>query len=177
MDDNMLTCDFIKTPIGYVTIYSNETGLISNIEISENLLGKAKIVKNNDTINFFKNELELFFSTRKSIDISIEMLDFSTLSGFSLKVLTVLKTVPLGKVISYGKLAELSGFLNASRAVGSVMKNNPFPLVIPCHRVIKADLNIGNFNSGVENKIKLLTHELSPGSIVNNKITSSDFLI
>lgn len=175
----MLSYDFIKTSIGYVTIYSNDNdlGLISSVKISEKAPDNSKIVKNNESVKFLKNELELFFSLRKPIDIALEMLDFSPLNIFSRKVLSVLKAVPLGKVISYGKLAELSGYPNASRAVGTVMKNNPFPLIIPCHRVIKSDFSIGNFNSGVENKLKLLRHELGNASILNNKINSSDFML
>ena len=57
---------------------------------------------------------------------------------FETVVLDHLSRVPAGKVISYGSLAERSGYPRAARAVGSLMARNPFPLFYPCHRVIRA---------------------------------------
>lgn len=88
--------------------------------------------------------------------------DWAQLSPFARHVLHILKKkVPPGKTISYGKLAELSGHPKAARAVGSVMANNPFPLVFPCHRVIKSDGSLGQFGSGPELKENLLALENS----------------
>jgi O-6-methylguanine DNA methyltransferase len=55
--------------------------------------------------------------------------------------------IPKGKVITYGKLAEHSCLKNASRAVGNAMARNPLPLVIPCHRVVRSTLQVGNYGS------------------------------
>lgn len=67
--------------------------------------------------------------------------------------------VAFGQTVSYGQLAALSGNSNASRAVGSAMKNNCLPLIIPCHRVIKADGKMGHFSCGNTVKEWLLKHE------------------
>ncbi|XP_015912460.1 methylated-DNA--protein-cysteine methyltransferase [Parasteatoda tepidariorum] len=72
---------------------------------------------------------------------------------------TLFTCVPFGTSISYGGLAELSGNSSASRAVGTAMKNNPVPILIPCHRVIKSDGSIGHYSGGNGVKEWLLKHE------------------
>jgi methylated-DNA-[protein]-cysteine S-methyltransferase len=93
----------------------------------------------------------------------------ATLSPYQQAILRILAEVPQGKVTTYGDLAkELAKrnpkwSPNASRAVGTTMKNNLCGPQIPCHRVIKSDGNIGNFRGGekgaVEEKIGMLRNE------------------
>lgn len=79
---------------------------------------------------------------------------------FSEKVLkTLFYRVNPGERISYKSLASLAGNANAQRAVGSIMRKNPIAILIPCHRVIKTNESIGNYNGGVEIKQWLLDHE------------------
>ena len=61
---------------------------------------------------------------------------------------TLAEGVPWGEVVSYGELAVLSGRPRAARAVGSEMRNNPIPFVIPCHRVVAAGNRIGGYGGG-----------------------------
>jgi branched-chain amino acid transport system ATP-binding protein len=68
--------------------------------------------------------------------------------------------IQYGTTISYSKLASLAGYEGAARAVGNVMRLNPFPLIVPCHRVIKANGDIGNFVYGKRYKKRLLTLEM-----------------
>ena len=69
-----------------------------------------------------------------------------------------LKQVPKGKVVTYKAIAEKLN-TKAYRAVGNAMNKNPNPIKVPCHRVIKANGEIGGFASGIANKIKLLKSE------------------
>ena len=80
---------------------------------------------------------------------------------FQQKVLATLRSVTHGKKISYGQLATLSGSPKAARAIGSVMAINPMPLIIPCHRVIKADGRLGHFSApgGANTKKRMLELE------------------
>ncbi|MBE8190045.1 MAG: MGMT family protein [Candidatus Thioglobus sp.] len=83
-----------------------------------------------------------------------------------------LKTkVPAGKVTTYGGLAKLMvGNPNAGRAVGSAMNKNPFAPEVPCHRVVKANGDLGGFNQGSETKIQRLKFEgvsVTHGKIVD----------
>ncbi len=84
--------------------------------------------------------------------------DFSAVSGFQQRVLIALLSLPT-KTISYSELAQLAGSPRASRAVGNAMNQNPFPIFIPCHRVIRADGDLGQYAWGQGWKSKLLTHE------------------
>ena len=66
-----------------------------------------------------------------------------------------------GQTVSYGELARLCGKNGAARAVGTAMATNEIPLVVPCHRVVKADGSLGNYSKAKMNKMKewLLKHE------------------
>lgn len=77
---------------------------------------------------------------------------------FKERVLDIVRKIPEGKVKTYKQVAELAGSPNASRAVGSILKTNYNPK-IPCHRVIRSDGLVGEYNRGRENKIKLLRKE------------------
>ena len=69
-------------------------------------------------------------------------------------------TIPRGQVRPYQWLAQEAGKPGAARAVGSTMANNPVPLIVPCHRVVRADGSIGQYSlGGVENKRLLLAVE------------------
>jgi len=66
---------------------------------------------------------------------------------FGKAVLTACRKVQYGQTISYGKLAALAGKAKAGRAVGNILAKNPVPLIIPCHRVIRKDGQIGGFSA------------------------------
>ncbi len=62
-----------------------------------------------------------------------------------------------GFVASYGKIARASG--GSPRSVGQVMRLNPYPLIIPCHRVIRSDFSIGGYSRDIRGKLELLIRE------------------
>jgi methylated-DNA-[protein]-cysteine S-methyltransferase len=88
-------------------------------------------------------------------------LDWSLItSPFQKQVLlTLMKNIPFGRTTSYGQLARLSGREGASRAVGWAMSRNPWPVIVPCHRVLTGKGGIGGFSSGLALKKTLLTLE------------------
>lgn len=88
---------------------------------------------------------EYFQGARKRFTVR---LDDTGLSGFSRNVHQALLEIPYGSLVSYGELASLAGRPGAARAVGRVMSANPFPLVVPCHRVINADGLPGQYSGG-----------------------------
>jgi len=85
------------------------------------------------------------FLDGKTRDLSRLPIDLPECPAFSKKVLLAARSIPWGKAVSYGRLAAMAGNPAGIRAAASVMRNNPFPLVIPCHRVIKSDGSIGGF--------------------------------
>ncbi len=67
--------------------------------------------------------------------------------------------VPKGKVTTYGELAKAVGLKNGQRAIGRIMNKNPYPVIIPCHRVINSNGKIGGYAYGYDVKNKMLTKE------------------
>lgn len=99
------------------------------------------------------------FLTGNAIDFKLENLDFGSLKGFARRVLLADGKIPRGRVMTYGGLAASVGVPGGARAAGNVMAGNPFPLVIPCHRVIRSDGSLGGFGGGAEMKKILLRLE------------------
>lgn len=88
-------------------------------------------------------------------------LDFTGLSPFATAVLRQLQQVPYATTVSYGELAARVGSPQAARAVGRVMAGNPWPLIIPCHRVVAGSGRLGGYSGvgGVSTKQWLLDFE------------------
>ena len=81
------------------------------------------------------------------------------------KVYKKLLEVPKGKITTYGELAKAVGLKNGQRVVGKIMNKNPYPVIIPCHRVVKSDGKIGGYAYGEEIKSDMLTRE---GIVIKN---------
>lgn len=87
-------------------------------------------------------------------------LDLEGTTAFQRRVWQRLGEIPRGRVASYGDLArELGGGPGAARAVGGAVGSNPLPVVIPCHRVVRADGGLGGFGGGLPRKAALLRLE------------------
>ena len=91
--------------------------------------------------------------------MSRQKLDLSGFTPFQRNVYAVLRKIPVGKTVTYGELAKRAGYLGAARAVGTAMKKNRLPLVIPCHRVIPASGGLGEYAAGKKWKRFLLAWE------------------
>ena len=79
--------------------------------------------------------------------------------NFQEKVYAVVKKIPKGKVMTYGEVAKKIGLPKSARAVGTVLSKNYDPK-IPCHRVIRSDGKIGNYNrGGMKSKLAILKKE------------------
>jgi len=86
--------------------------------------------------------------------------------------------VPEGKVTTYGELARAAGKPKASRLIGQILNRNPDPIVVPCHRVVKSDGNVGGYAYGSSAKSKLLTKDgvrISKGKILDFESTRYRF--
>jgi O-6-methylguanine DNA methyltransferase len=116
---------------------------------------------------FCKKFYEELFLSNKEISIKAGIKG----SHFFIKILSALSDTNPGELISYKKLGEKAGFSNAQRAVGTAMKNNPLPYLIPCHRVIKSDLRLGFYSGGIERKIIYILRENNQS--VPKKISAS----
>lgn len=88
-----------------------------------------------------------------------EMLDRARVYGFDRRVLIEASKIPKGSTISYKELARLAGRPRAWRAVGSALNRNPYPILIPCHRVVRSDGRPGGYKLGAAKKRMLLAGE------------------
>jgi methylated-DNA-[protein]-cysteine S-methyltransferase len=90
---------------------------------------------------------------------------------FNFLVWSACKKIPKGKVSTYKEIAKAIGKPKAFRAVGNALNKNPFSPVVPCHRVVKSNGELGGFSSGKLKKKRLLESE----GIVFEKTKIKDF--
>ena len=81
------------------------------------------------------------------------------MTPFARKVYHVVSTIPIGETRSYKWVAAKAGSPRACRAVGQILKHNPWPVIIPCHRVIANDRTLGGYAFGARKKKLLLEQE------------------
>ena len=144
----------VHTPIGWVKI-SEEGGFLTEVTYLEDTPQFA--VSSTPLLENTKQQLQEYFDgTRKSFDLPLNI----TGSDFNKAVLNQLAKVPYGETVTYGQLAQLCGHPKAARAVGTVMRKNPFMIILPCHRVLQSGNKLGNYSAGgAVNKDWLLTFE------------------
>ncbi|MFZ3007855.1 MAG: methylated-DNA--[protein]-cysteine S-methyltransferase [Phenylobacterium sp.] len=94
-------------------------------------------------------------------DLADIVLDMGSLSDFQRAVYAIGRAIPPGETLTYGEVAKRLGDPAASRAVGEAMGKNPFPILMPCHRVQGADGKLGGFSApgGGVTKLRLLEIE------------------
>jgi methylated-DNA-[protein]-cysteine S-methyltransferase len=85
------------------------------------------------------------FYNGKGKRVSLRIVDLSSVSSFRRDIYNLLCKIPLGKVTTYGAIAQKLGGKRYARAVGTAVATNPLPLIIPCHRVVSASLKVGNY--------------------------------
>jgi methylated-DNA-[protein]-cysteine S-methyltransferase len=99
---------------------------------------------------------EYFAGVRRRFDLRV---DRRLIRGIAREVLAATARVPFGGTATYGEIAERIGNPHAARAVGNALGANPIPVVIPCHRVLRAGGSLGGYGGGPDRKRALLTLE------------------
>ena len=97
----------------------------------------------------------------KPADLRSVALDFEHVSDFHRRVYEITRAIPRGATLTYGDIARRLGDLTLARAVGQALGHNPFPLIVPCHRVIARGNALGGFSAhgGTTTKQRLLEIE------------------
>jgi methylated-DNA-[protein]-cysteine S-methyltransferase len=97
----------------------------------------------------------------EAVDFSGVTLDMKQLPAFPRRVYEVVRTIPCGATLTYGEIAKRLGVPAEAREVGEAMGRNPFPIIVPCHRVLAAGGKLGGFSApgGVATKRRLLAIE------------------
>ena len=138
-------------PIGRLKIETKNNKIIKIVEVKEPITNT-----NDKLLNKVIRELnEYFIGKRKDFSFSVEL----TGTEFEKLVLKHLMNVKYGSMTSYSKIAEDVKSKTYSRAVARVVANNQLLIIVPCHRVVRKDGNIGGFRLGEENKRYLLNLE------------------
>lgn len=160
--------DIFKTKWGWFGVLECESGLVRSHlpaahkeAVQSRLLSGIEAAKQDKKrFSDLKNAILNYYVGRPT-DFKNVKIDLGDLTEFQQKVLNTLRRVQYGTTISYGELAKLAGSPRGGRAIGTVMAANPLPLIIPCHRVIKADGTPGHFSApgGTETKIRMLKLE------------------
>ncbi|AKE91762.1 methylated-DNA--[protein]-cysteine S-methyltransferase [Rhodococcus aetherivorans] len=99
---------------------------------------------------------EYFRGARTAFDLP---LDLRLARGFRREVITHLPRIGYGRTASYAEVAAVAGSPRAVRAVGTACARNPLPVVLPCHRVVRSDGDLGRYVGGVDAKRALLRLE------------------
>lgn len=99
---------------------------------------------------------EYFLGKRKRFSVPV---DLTSATNFQKSVWNMLCKIPYGKTISYKEIARRIGKPKAVRAVGNACAQNPVPVLIPCHRVIRSNGKLGGFSAGLDVKRRLLEIE------------------
>jgi O-6-methylguanine DNA methyltransferase len=154
--------DLYESAIGDVAVTFNPDG-VSSLDIADDTFNKRFEAR-------FGRKLiraEAPSSWGRHIPAAIEagrpgklVIDLRSVTPFQAEVLARTATIPKGEVRPYSWLAREVDRPGAVRAAGSAVARNPIPLIIPCHRVVRADGHIGNYSlGGPQNKHDLLEHE------------------
>ena len=150
---------FVDSPIGVLELEA-ESNFISRIKFKEgNSLQLCKENKENGQspilVKASRQIDEYFYGNRKLFEIPFKL----NVPPFYKKVLLEVKKVKYGETASYGMISRMVGNNKAVRAVGTANAKNPLPLIIPCHRIISSNGNIGGYSGGLDKKLYLLDHE------------------
>ncbi len=151
----------------YGTLVADESGILEFV---------LPVPKNDDAVNSIRKRYpgiaekdtaalmharELIKVYFNGLEVDFRKIPVSTgkLTDFAQKVLKAVSQIPYGRTSTYRRIASEIGDPDAARAVGNALNKNPVPLIIPCHRVIQSDGEIGGFSAGLEWKMKLLNIE------------------
>jgi methylated-DNA-[protein]-cysteine S-methyltransferase len=99
------------------------------------------------------------FLSGEPLAFNLEMIALEVCGEFQQKVLLAEYGIPRGWVSTYGQIARHIGAAGGGRAAGRALATNPFPIIIPCHRAVRADGELGGYQGGTKMKQKILEME------------------
>jgi O-6-methylguanine DNA methyltransferase len=170
MGNSVLTLILFNTAKGYMGLLGSEKGLRRVIlprQKPENVVDIASIghifsCDNNSTcLGDLPLRLVLYFEGKRT-EFN-DPLDLEGATEYQKKIWDAARQIPYGTTISYSWLAQMAGNYKSARAAGNALARNPVPIVVPCHRVISSNNQLGGFSNGLEMKKYLIELE-SPGN-------------
>jgi O-6-methylguanine DNA methyltransferase len=172
-DSDPLTLQWVASPVGPLLIGAT-TDALELLEFSETdaldlqltrirkHFGRFLARGRNQILDRLRTQLmEYFDGTRRAFELPLRYRG----SPFQERVWTDLQAIPYGETCSYGAIAKRLGDPGAMRAVGAANGVNPIAIVIPCHRVVNANGELGGYGGGLWRKRILLDLERGQGSL------------
>jgi len=155
-----LQYSILKTELGKFGILASKSNLIK-IHLPNKIPLSMKLTDPNSYTPFMKNVIDqmnqYFLGSRKEFDIKIKL----ELAPFYEKVLNEVSKIPYGQTFSYKKIARNLQNPKAFRAVANANAINPIPIIIPCHRVILSNGDLGQYGGGELMKKILVQNEIN----------------
>lgn len=155
---DMLKYAVVSAPIGSVIIVAEQRGsaddAVHAIHLTRRAADEARAwagdrypeaKHDSRLLSAFQSQLRDYFSG-KPVRFSLDP-DLTGMTAFQQKALTACAALDYGQTATYGELAQRIGKLRAARAIGGAMSRNPFPLLIPCHRVVGCNGSLGGFSA------------------------------
>jgi methylated-DNA-[protein]-cysteine S-methyltransferase len=157
----------VDSPLGPLVVATTPRGLVrvayaereSRDEVLEDLAARVspRVLEAPARVDEPRRELDEYFAGRRTkFDLPI---DWSSLRGFTLKVLRETARIDFGELRSYADVASAAGSPRAVRAAGNALGANPMPVVVPCHRVVRTGGALGGYTGGLERTEFLLRLE------------------
>lgn len=163
---NRVTSTEYDSPVGPILLTFVDDALVRlNVALDGLELARAEIAHrlgvvpehHQPTDHPLVSQLEEYFDgTRRAFDVA---LDWRFARGFTRAALEATLEIPYGEVASYGEVSMMAGVARAARAVGTACASSPFSIVVPVHRVVRADGSIGEYGGHPEVKEYLLSLE------------------
>ncbi len=138
--------------IARISLFYHKSDLYAYLETREN-----RIEQSSTLLECLKKDL-LSYVQREKISFINYPLKMDNYSYFLIRIWTLTQGIPYGELRSYKWLSERAD-IKGYRAVGTALARNPFPILVPCHRVIKKNGDLGGYSAGLEIKKKLLKIE------------------
>jgi methylated-DNA-[protein]-cysteine S-methyltransferase len=160
----------IKTAFGSTGIIWGKNGMrveVYRILLPQNEKAIEQLIKSNfpetkphscPEIGKLGKQIQEFLSGLE-IDFDLDILSFDRCTDFQKRALLAESKIPRGWVSTYGRIALHLGLAGGAQAVGAALSNNPFPIIIPCHRTVRTDGSIGGYQGGSKMKKALLILE------------------
>ena len=153
----------VDSPLGRIHLAAGPQGLhrvefdVQERAFLELLDPRAQLERDGPNALPAVRALKAYFSNEpRTFELSV---DLREMTEFQQRVLHWIRSIPPGRMVTYGQVAEGIGKDGAARAVGQALGANPIPIVIPCHRVIASDGSLGGYSGGLHIKEFLLQHE------------------
>ncbi|MCR9116037.1 MAG: MGMT family protein [bacterium] len=163
--DSLVVCAYEETPLGWVGV------ALKGEVVQRVVIGRASLQDAVEALGFGDCESSCEAEAAAQllaqslvgdpVDLSSLKICDKSFTPFQKSVSKACRRIPFGATATYGELAQIAGRPKAARAVGGVMAANPFPLIVPCHRVVGASGSLTGFSApnGLELKRQLLDSE------------------